>query len=159
VRHRLTYFFLLLSVLSGCSARLYPSRDTQRTERETVTVREHVLTVPVKVAVEIPSYREFRTDVKDSVSVIENQYAKSTVIIHKDGSYDHVLEGKAQRIDADTTAQVTVSDTLRQKETSEVSTITRTVETHTLLWWQKGLVWLGVIALAMIVLKIVLKLI
>lgn len=148
-------FFALLA--GGCgAAKTALSHDA--VVRDSVSERVKIVTrtefVPVYVKVEIPEIRELRRNVKDSTDVIENEYAKSTVTLHPDGSFDHGLETKAQRIEKAVKVPVQVADTSVVKESfkssQEKDVITETVEVNVLRWWQKVLMWCGVAMLAIV---------
>lgn len=149
-------FFALLA--GGCgTAKTALSHDA--VVRDSVSERLKIVTrtevVPVFVKVEIPEIRELRLNVKDTTDVIENEYAKSTVTLHSDGSFDHGLETKAQTIEKAVEVPVQVTDTSEFKESfkssSEKDIITETVEVNVLKWWQKALMWCGVAMLAIVI--------
>ena len=147
---------LAVLVAAGCSSRLYPSRNVRESRCETVRTMTDTRLVSVPVTFTIPPVREIRRDVRDSMSVIENDYGRSSVTVHPDGSFDHSFETKPRELTAE--AQVprtnTVSETVRDSGQTEI----RTVEVNVLHWWQKGLVWTGagtlLIAAAIIVWKL-----
>ena len=148
-------FFALLA--GGCgTSKTALSHDA--VVRDSVSERVKIVTrteiMPVYVKVEIPEIRELRRNVKDSTDVIENEYAKSTVTLHPDGSFDHGLETKAQRIAKAVEVPVQVADTSVVKESfkssQEKDVITETVEVNVLRWWQKVLMWCGVAMLAIV---------
>lgn len=149
-------FFSLLA--GGCgTAKTALSHDA--VVRDSVSERLKIVTrteiVPVYVQVEIPEIRELRRNVKDSTDVIENEYAKSTVTLHPDGSFDHGLETKARKIEKAVEVPVQVTDTSAVKESfkssEEKDIITETVEVNVLRWWQKALMWCGVAMLAIVI--------
>ena len=149
-------FFSLLA--GGCgTAKTALSHDAVAidsvSERVKIVTRTEI--VPVYVQVEIPEIRELRRDVKDSTDVIENEYAKSTVTLHPDGSFDHGLETKARKIEKAVEVPVQVTDTSAVKESfkssEEKDIITETVEVNVLRWWQKALMWCGVAMLAIVI--------
>lgn len=149
-------FFALLA--GGCgTSKTALSHDA--VVRDSVSERLKIVTrteiVPVYVQVNIPEIRELRRNVKDSTDVIENEYAKSTVTLHPDGSFDHGLETKAQKIEKAVEVPVQVTDTSAVKESFKTSEekeiITKTVEVNVLRWWQKALMWCGVTMLAIVI--------
>ena len=149
-------FFALLA--GGCgTSKTALSHDA--VVRDSVSERLKIVTrteiVPVYVQVNIPEIRELRRNVKDSTDVIENEYAKSTVTMHSDGSFDHSLETKAQNIEKAMEVPVQVTDTSAVKESfkssEEKEIITKTVEVNVLRWWQKALMWCGVTMLAIVI--------
>ena len=149
-------FFALLA--GGCGAsKTALSHDA--VVRDSVSERLKIVTrteiVPVYVQMNIPEIRELRRNVKDSTDVIENEYAKSTVTLHPDGSFDHGLETKAQKIEKAVEVPVQVTDTSAVKESfkssEEKEIITKTVEVNVLRWWQKALMWCGVTMLAIVI--------
>ena len=149
-------FFALLA--GGCGAvRTALSRDAvvRDSVSESVKIVTRTETVPVYVMVEIPGIRELRLNVKDSTDAIENEYARSTVTLHPDGSYDHGLETKAQGIEKVTEVPVQVTDTSVLKasfrSSDEKEVITETVEVNVLKWWQKTLMWCGAAMLAIVI--------
>lgn len=149
-------FFALLA--GGCgTSKTALSHDA--VVRDSVSERLKIVTrteiVPVYVQVNIPEIRELRRNVKDSTDVIENEYAKSTVTLHPDGSFDHGLETKAQKIEKAVEVPVQVTDTSAVKESFKTSEekeiITKTVEVNVLRWWQKALMWCGATMLAIVI--------
>ena len=149
-------FFALLA--GGCgTSKTALSHDA--VVRDSVSERLKIVTrteiVPVYVQVNIPEIRELRRNMKDSTDVIENEYAKSTVTLHPDGSFDHGLETKAQKIEKAVEVPVQVTDTSAVKESFKTSEekeiITKTVEVNILRWWQKALMWCGVTMLAIVI--------
>lgn len=149
-------FFALLA--GGCgTSKTALSHDA--VVRDSISERLKIVTrteiVPVYVQVNIPEIRELRRNVKDSTDVIENEYAKSTVTLHPDGSFDHGLETKAQKIEKAVEVPVQVTDTCAVKESFKTSEekeiITKTVEVNVLRWWQKALMWCGVTMLAIVI--------
>lgn len=156
--------FLLFSALLsvGCGApKAVPVRDAAVRDSVTVALRTTTRTelVPVLVQVPLPEIRETRRNVRDSVDVIENDYAVSTVTVHPDGSFDHGLATKPRMLEQqmDIPVQATdssfVKESAHSMETSETVTVTQTV--NVLKWWQKALIWLGATFLAILLIKII----
>lgn len=154
--------FLLFSALLsvGCGApKAVPVRDAAVRDSVTVALRTTTRTelVPVLVQVPFPEIRETRRSVRDSVDVIENGYAVSTVTVHPDGSFDHGLETKPQTLERQMDIPVQATDSSFVKETlhesTETVTVTQTV--NDLIWWQKVLIWLGAAFLAILLFKII----
>lgn len=151
---------LLFSALlaGGCgAARTALSHDAavKDSVRESIRIVTRTEMVPVFVKMEIPEIRELRRNVRDSTDVIENEYAKSTVTLHPDGSFDHGLETRAQEVGKAVEVPVQVTDTSEVREYVKSSdskdTVTVTVEVNVLKWWQKTLMWCGTAALAIVV--------
>ncbi|MBP9998681.1 MAG: hypothetical protein KBS67_05500 [Bacteroidales bacterium] len=141
---------LAAAVAGGC-ATCRNAIESERTLTRTDSVRivTRTVMVPVKVSVDVPPIRELRRGLRDSVSVLENEFAVSTVVLHPDGSFDHGLETRPHRIERQTEVPVQSSDTMAVSKTAEesVRTETRVVETNVLRWYQKALIWAGAAAL------------
>lgn len=150
--HVISLFVLLLS---GCSPRLCPVREEviKDTVNTTTRIMTHVELVPVLVKTDIPDIGEMRCSVADSVDVIENDYAVSTVVIHGDGTVDHALRTKPQTIETDALVPVTVTDSTIVSEHTGVreSSTVEIREVNVLKTWQKVLIWMGAGLLALLV--------
>ena len=149
-------FLLALFVMSGCSRRLYPAHEavvSKDSVSESIRIRTRLEFVPVVVPLEIPELKEIRRNVQDSTDVIENDYAVSTVTVHPDGTFDHGLWTKPQKIEKTADVPIQVSDTLSVREASstEEKTVTEIVETNILRWWQKVLMWTGLAVIVILV--------
>lgn len=154
-------FFVVIA--GGCSTAGALSHDvtaeSNRTEKVHIVTRTEM--VPVMVHFEIPKLREVRRNLKDSLDVIRNDYAVSTVRLHPDGSFDHSLESVAQVIDKTVDVPVQVTDTTSIKETDRTKqeTVTITEEVNVLRLWQKVLIWFGAIALLFLAVRLTLYII
>ncbi len=114
---------LLCLLLSGCAssrkAALSQEQITEVYDSVRVEYRERVVFVPDTVLIEIPAQTAERTT-PDSVSVLENDFAKSTARITPDGLLFHNLETKPQQIAAPIEVPV-VEKELKQSHVADKS--------------------------------------
>ena len=129
--------------ICGCGCLRSASKPvviSDRTER----ITEHVTMVTVRPTFKILPVNEVHRGVCDTVDVIENDYAVSSVHINPDGTYDHSMRSKPQ----------TISDSLEVPLVSRDSTCAsrdvqlQYVDKH-LPCWQKTLICLGILFLAL----------
>lgn len=142
-----TFAPFVLFVLSGCSPRVLPPAEHRDSVR--VEYRERIDSVLVEI--EIPREVE-RVVVRDTVSNLENSYARSSARVDSLGFLHHELETKPQRITKP--APVVIHDTLRfeshaKTEYIEVNKLTEAQAA----WIRAGKVLLGfTIALVLLLL-------
>lgn len=145
-----------LLAISSCWA---PLAVTQAADsKESIRVVEHVRMVTVKPSFEIRPVSESRLNVRDTVDVIENDYAVSTVKVHRDGSIDHSLSSKPQILETEMDIPVTSVDTSRTSISQERVEVPVYVEME-ISWWQKTLIYGGAISTAILLSIIILTLI
>lgn len=145
-----------LLAISSCWA---PLAVTQAADsKESIRVVEHVRMVTVKPSFEIRPVSESRLNVRDTVDVIENDYAVSTVKVHRDGSIDHSLSSKPRTLEVEMEVPVASADTTRSLSTSECIEVPVYVEKQ-FDWWQKTLIYAGAASLLILLSTIILRLI
>lgn len=141
--------FIIFTSLLVCScgpARIITNEASQR-----IQVKETVTYVPYMVKLEIPEVRDVNRT-RDTSSHLENKYAASDAIIHKDGTLEHSLRSKPQEAPQIVYVPATQRDSIVEKEViREVETV-KEVE-KPLSWWQRfrlNLFWplLAVVVLA-----------
>ena len=138
---------LLLSLLaaSACSTvRPLPSTDSTKVE-----VRYETKTVHDTAFVELPVIVE-RVATLDTVSVLENKYAKSAASV-SGGVLSHSLETKPVREPVAVEKQIVYRDSLVFRD--KVQTVTVEVEKK-LTWWQTLKMRLGLVAIVLIVIVV-----
>ncbi len=154
---RIALILAAFATLCGCCPKQYIAKVTR--ERDTITVvrveREEVLrdtTIFVGVPVEIKSEQTL-----DTTSMLETSVAKSTASV-SDGVLSHKLENKPTALPA--TAQIkdtrVVADTVTIIKQLDAETIIQ--EVNRLYWWQKTLMYFGILAAIILIIKIALKL-
>lgn len=139
---------LLLSLLaaSACSTvRPLPSTDSTKVE-----VRYETKTVHDTAYVELPVIVE-RVATLDTVSVLENKYAKSAASV-SGGVLSHSLETKPVREPVAVEKQIVYRDSLVFRD--KVQTVTVEVEKK-LTWWQTLQMRLGLVAIVLIVIVVI----
>lgn len=112
-------------MVQGCGACRKVS-GVNESLKEVVQVIEHSKFIPVLTSIEIPEIRE-SVRIKDSVSVLENQYAKSTAMIYGDGTLYHDLDTKPQTIRREQQVQIEYRDSIvfRDREVEKVVEVER----------------------------------
>lgn len=139
---------LLMVLAAGCSPKLQPVVKTEiRTEYRDRMVHD-------TVAVEMPPKMEERTVTVERSSHLENEWASSDASVDSLGLLHHSLETLPHKIMIPVT--VPVHDTLRLE--AETITLTEYVE-KPLKWPQKTLMWLGAVLMAVLLAKMIFKLI
>ncbi len=139
---------LLLSLLaaSACSTvRPLPSTDSTKVE-----VRYETKTVHDTAYVELPVIVE-RVATLDTVSVLENKYAKSAASV-SGGVLSHSLETKPVREPVSVEKQIVYRDSLVFRD--KVQTVTVEVEKK-LTGWQTLQMRLGLVAIVLIVIVVI----
>ena len=139
---------LLLSLLaaSACSTvRPLPSTDSTKVE-----VRYETKTIHDTAFVELPVIVE-RVATLDTVSVLENKYAKSAASV-SGGILTHSLETKPVREPVAVEKQIVYRDSLVFRD--KVQTVTVEVEKK-LTWWQTLKMRLGLVAIVLIVIVVI----
>ena len=124
--------------------------DTKDSVR--IEYREKVVKVPVTVYVEVP-LENVSTTTKDSTSHLETSFAISNAsMVWIDGVpfLRHDLKNKAQKIEK--TEDVPVVEKEKVVWQTRRVTYTKTeIKEKQLAWWQKGLMWIGVVSFIIIV--------
>lgn len=120
---RLWVFLCLLPaflMVQGCGACRKVS-GVNESRKEVIQVIEHSKFIPVLTSIEIPEIRE-SVRIRDSVSVLENQYAKSTARIYGDGTLYHDLDTKPQTIRREHQVKIEYRDSIvfRDREVEKV---------------------------------------
>lgn len=141
--HTIIAGVLLCLLLNGCAASRKASLATEQItevhDSVRVEYRERVVFVPDTVFVEIPQQRAERTT-PDSVSVLENDFAKSEARITPNGLLFHNLETKPQQIAQPIEVPV-VEKELKEThaaDKSDTKTVTKTeYVARDYTWWDK----------------------
>ena len=124
--------------------------DTKDSVR--IEYREKVVKVPVTVYVEVPVEQK-ETMTKDSTSHLETSFAISNAsMVWIDGVpfLRHDLKNKPQKIEK--TEDVPVVEKEKVVWQTRRVTYTKTeIREKQLAWWQKGLIWVGVVSFIIIV--------
>ncbi len=116
---------------------------SEREEKDSVRIeyRERIIKVPDTVFVEIPPQTAERTTV-DSVSNLENDYAKSTARINPDGTLYHDLKTKPQKKAVPTEREIHERDSIRYITKTRTTTVTKTVEVkRKRTWWEQTCIY------------------
>lgn len=148
------FLFVVAAAASGCSPRLYPSRDVQQERTVTVEERERDSLVILRpdstlmcARVTCDADGSFR--LKDIVTVRSSRRVHMVIGLDEDG----VLTAEAV---VDSMAiYLKLKDRYTTDTTVRTETVTQTVEVNVLRWWQEALLWLGVAMLALIVIYVV----
>ena len=138
-------------LIAGCSPKIVQSssdiRDSVRVEYRERVIRDTAY-------VEIPFVKEVNVT-RDTMSHIENDYAKSDAVV-SDGVLSHSLETKRQSVPAP--VAVTVRDTIIVREKAKTIIEEKIVEVKKPLnWWQKTLMYAGIISIVILVIYLFLK--
>ena len=137
-------FLLFLSVACSTMKQVTPREQT------TVEIRTETVYVPDTVFVELPRIVE-RVQTLDTVSVLENKYAKSEALV-ENGTLNHSLELKPVKEPAIVQKQIVYKDSVVVREVDVDHYIEVPAE---LSAWQKFKIKLGGYAFALIILLIV----
>lgn len=157
----LCFILLCASVTAGCCAQKQcPYRDVKEAEYEKVRIVTRMETVTVYPEFRLPELRELHRNIKDSLDIIENDYARSVVTRNSDGSIDHYQELRPVILHDTVTVQIPQTDSTLIKKDSRVEKEQIVIEktTNILHWWQKALMWMGVISIVCALIFIVRKL-
>lgn len=147
-----------------CSCRTCKPIETHETIMTGDSLREKAVYVEtlhvdtVTVTVEIPAQSAERIG-RDSTSHLETDFAVSDAWLTPDGSLGHNLRNKPQKIKD--TVPIAVKDTYfgyEKEKTTRITvrktkTVRITVE-KSLKWWQKGLMWCGVIVISVVIIGV-----
>ena len=139
-------FFALALCLSACGV-ARPIQESDNTKVEVKTVVERVVDTAY---VELPVIVE-KVATLDTVSVLENKYAKSAASVSV-GVLTHSLETKPVREPVSVEKQIVYRDSLLFRE--RVQTVTVEVEKK-LTWWQTLQMRLGLVAIVLIVIVVI----
>lgn len=142
MKHVIICIAATISLLFGActtSRKAAPVIEQSTQERDSVRVeyRERVVFVPDTLYVEIPSQTAER-ETTDSVSVLENDFAKSLARITPDGLLFHNLETKPQNIAAPYERPVVEKETKESHvaDKEEAKTKTKTIIVpRDYTWW------------------------
>ena len=137
-------FLLFLSVACSTMKQVTPREQT------TVEIRTETVYVPDTVFVELPRIVE-RVQTLDTVSVLENKYAKSEALV-ENGTLNHSLELKPVKEPAIVQKQIVYKDSVVVREVDVDHYIEVPAE---LSAWLKFKIKLGGYAFALIILLIV----
>lgn len=150
---------LILCLLCSCkTVKKSVSEKTDTSDSVRIEYRERIVKVPVVVEVEVP-VEKVSTQTKDSTSHLETSFAVSNAsIIWIDGVafLRHSLENKAQKIQKKDSVPVTEKEKVTDK-TRRVTYNKTEIREKQLAWWQKGLMWVGGISLAVMLIFIAIK--
>lgn len=149
---RLITTAVMLALLTGCAS-LVPASSVMMSSRD-VHVKEKLSMISVTPVFEIQPLSEVRRNVKDTIDIIENEYAISSVRINRDGSFDHSLRSKPQKLECPMEVPVRTVDSTIVTAEKEVQTVY--VEKK-LTWWQQTLQICGWILIGAIVTWICIK--
>lgn len=134
---------VLILLLLGCaiSRKAAPVAEQTTEVHDSVRVeyRERVVFVPDTLFVEIPAQTAER-ETRDSVSVLENDFAKSIARVTADGFLYHNLETKPQQLAAPFEKPVVEKETTESHvaDKAEAKKITKTVYVaRDYTWWDK----------------------
>ena len=124
------YLSVALLVCACGPARLITNDTSQR-----IQVKETTTFVPYLVKLEIPEVKELNRT-RDTSSHLENKYAASDAIIHKDGTLEHSLRLKPQEVPQMVEVPVVQRDSIIEKEViREIETVKEVAKP--LNWWQR----------------------
>lgn len=151
--HIIIYIAILLMATGCATKRMDIEQQTVAHDSTRIEYRERLVYIPDTVQVEIPALSAER-ETRDSVSILENTYAKSIARIDSNGVLFHSLHTKPQSIPIEIqkpTLEVERT-TVHDSAHSDVKTVTKTeyIE-RDLSWWQKTQIY-GFYALLFIVL-------
>ena len=150
---------IILAFFSACKTLKSDTKEKQ-TEKDSVRIeyKEKIVKVPVTVYVEVPVEVKERFS-NDSTSHLETSFAVSDAsMVWIDGVafLRHSLENIQQKIAKEDSVQVVENEKIVWKTRRVTYTKTEIREKQT-SWWQKGLMWVGVIAIAVLLLYFALK--
>ncbi len=146
MKYALPLLMLSLLAASACSTvRTLPVQDSTRVE-----VRYETKTVHDTAFVELPVIVE-RVATLDTVSVLENKYAKSAASV-SGGVLTHSLETKPVREPVSVEKQIVYRDSLVFRD--KVQTVTVEVEKK-LTWWQTLQMRLGLVTILLLVIVVI----
>lgn len=139
---------LLLSafLLVGCATQRGNETQTEQKDNVRVEYKESIVYVPDTVYVEIPAQQAERTT-PDSVSKLENDYAKSEARINADGTLYHNLLAKPQKKSVVVQKPVKTKERLVYKNRYITKTKPKYIEKE-LSWWQQTKIygfWVAII--------------
>lgn len=143
------YIIVLLSAfLVGCATHRDSATQTEQKDNVRVEYKERIVYVPDTVYVEIPAQQAERTTL-DSVSKLENDYAKSEARINADGTLYHNLALKPQKKPVAVQKPVKTQERLVYKNRYITKTNPKYIEKE-LSWWQQTQIygfWVTIIIL------------
>ena len=151
---------ILLFLTVGCkSIKKSVSEKENVSDSVRIEYKEKIVKVPVTVYVEVP-VENVSTMTKDSTSHLETSFAVSNAsMVWIDGVpfLRHDLKNKAQKIEKTDTAHVVEKEKVIWKTRRVTYTKTEYVKKD-LSWWQKGLIWVGFIAIFISLILVIFKL-
>lgn len=144
---KVSCLFVTLLMVMGCRS-IKKSISEKETTSDSVRIeyKERIVKVPVMVEVEVPAEAKERVS-RDSASHLETSFAVSDAsMVWIDGVafLRHSLANKAQKIQKKDSVPVTEKEKIIWK-TRRVTYNKTEIREKQLAWWQKGLMWSGVI--------------
>lgn len=131
-------FVVTSLVIAGCGTKRVASIETKEHVRDSVRVeyRERVEWKHDTVTIEIPKQTSERA-VKDTVSLLENDYAKSVAKILPSGELYHWLSTKPQKKPVEIETPIYHKEKTTDKGRTVTIERTKTIEVNRLTPWQK----------------------
>lgn len=125
-------------VIAGCGTKRVASIETKEHVRDSVRVeyRERVEWKHDTVTIEIPKQTAERM-VKDTISILENDYAKSVAKILPSGELYHWLSTKSQKKPVEVETPIYHKEKTTDKGRTVTIEKTKTIEVNRLTPWQK----------------------
>ena len=150
---------LISAALSSCKTLKSDTKEKQ-TEKDSVRIeyKEKIVKVPVTVYVEVPVEVKERFS-NDSTSHLETSFAVSDAsMVWIDGVafLRHSLENIPQKIQKNDSVQVVEKEKIVWK-TRRVTYNKTEIREKQLAWWQEGLMWIGAIAIVVLLIYFALK--
>ena len=156
----LLFVLTVVLFLTGCkTVKKSVSEKENTSDSVRIEYREKIVKVPVTVYVEVP-VENVANVTKDSTSHLETSFAVSNAsMVWIDGVpfLRHDLKNKAQKIEKTDTANVVEKEKVVWKTRRVIYTKTEYVQKE-MHWWQKGLMWIGGIAIFISIIWLVLRL-
>lgn len=154
-----TILIVILLLFSGCRAvKKSISEKENISDSVRIEYKEKIVKVPVTVEIEVP-VENVANITKDSTSHLETSFAVSNAsMVWIDGVpfLRHDLKNKAQKIEKTDTAHVVEKEKVIWKTRRVTYTKTELREKQ-LAWYQKTLMWIGAIAIAVLLIFIALR--
>lgn len=152
---------LILALFALCGCRSVKSAEKEKTEigdSVCIEYKEKIVKVPVTVYVEVPVESKERFS-RDTTSHLATSFAVSdAAIVWIDGVpfLRHTLENKPQKIQKNDSVQVVEKEKIVWK-TRRVTYNKTEIRQAQVSWWQKALMWVGAIAIAVLLIYIALR--
>lgn len=149
---------LVMFMLSGCKTKKSVTEKTDAQDSVRIEYKEKIVKVPVTVYVEVPvEVKEHFSN--DSTSHLETSFAVSDAsMVWIDGVafLRHSLENIPQKIQKNDSVQVVEKEKIVWK-TRRVTYTKTEIRQAQISWWQKGLMWVGAIAMAVLLIYFALR--